>query len=245
MKKKILLVLGARSDIGLAVAYRFAKQGFNVQLAARNAITLQENYSDINIRYNVKATFHDFDVLDIKTHDKFISSLPEIPDVVLSAVGSMGKQSEDELDNKKTIEIVRTNFEGVVSIFGTIANHFKERGSGTLIGISSVAGDRGRGSNYIYGSAKAGLSAFLSGLRNRLYPYNVNVITVKPGYVLTKMTSNMKLAKVLTTNPEKVANIIYLAYKNKKNIIYVNPLWKYIMLIIKSIPENIFKKINL
>jgi len=245
MKKKSLLVLGARSDIGISVAYRFAKEGFNIQLAARNATRLQDSCSDINIRFNVLATFHEFNALDINSHEKFITSLPVLPDVVISTVGSLGKQSEDELDYKKTIEIIRTNFEGVVSILGSIANHFKERGSGTLIGISSVAGDRGKGSNYIYGSAKAGLSAFLSGLRNRLYPFNVEVITVKPGYVSTKMTSNLKLPKALTTEPKHVANNIYFAYKYKKNVIYITKMWEFIILIIKIIPENIFKKMKL
>ena len=108
-----------------------------------------------------------------------------------------------------------------------------------------MAGDRGRASNYIYGSAKAGLNAFLSGLRNRLYPYGVNVITVKPGYVRTKMTSGLKLPKALTTNPEKVSSIIYEGYKNKKDILYVLPIWKLIMILIKLIPESIFKRMKL
>ena len=181
MKKKILLVLGARSDIGLSVAHRFAKEEFDLQLAARNAYTLKNDCSDISIRYNVKSTFHEFDALDINSHEKFILSLPQIPDVVISSIGSLGIQSEDQLDVLNTVNIIRTNYEGVVSIFSLLANSFLERGSGTLIGISSVAGDRGRSSNYIYGSAKAGLTAFLSGLRNRLYPFNVGVITVKPG----------------------------------------------------------------
>ena len=126
-----------------------------------------------------------------------------------------------------------------------LANLFKIRGSGTLIGISSVAGDRGRASNYIYGSSKAGVSAFLSGLRNRLYPFGIHVLTVKPGFVQTKMTSHINLPKKLTTNPEKVANSIYYAYKSRKNIIYVMPIWKYIMLFIKLIPESFFKKMKL
>ena len=164
---------------------------------------------------------------------------------MLSSIGSLGNQSEDELKVSNTVNIIRTNYEGVVSIFGLLANFFLKRGSGTLIGISSVAGDRGRASNYIYGSAKAGLTAFLSGLRNRLHPFNVKVITVKPGYVSTKMTSDLNLPKSLTTNSKKVADHIYFAYKYKKNIIYIKPNWKYIMLIIKLIPEPLFKRIKL
>ena len=183
MKDETLLLLGAKSDIGIAVAHKFAKEGFNIQLAARNAERLKEDCADINIRYNVDASFHEFDALDLKSHESFISTLPKLPSIAISAVGILGNQKENEKDIKKSIEIIRTNYEGIVSIFSYLANDFQIRGSGTLIGISSVAGDRGRGSNYIYGSAKAGFSTFLSGLRNRLYPYGVDVITVKPGFV--------------------------------------------------------------
>ena len=245
MKGKTLLVLGAKSDIGIAVAHKFAKEGYDIQLAGRNAETLEKDCSDIKIRFNVNATFHELDALDINTHRNFVYSLPKLPNIVISAIGLLGIQKENEKDVLRSIEIIRTNFEGIVSIFSHLANNFQIRGSGTLIGISSVAGDRGRASNYLYGSAKAGFSAFLSGLRNRLYPYGVDVITVKPGFVETKMTAHMKLPKFLTTNPYKVANSIYLAYKNKKNIIYVKSIWEYIMKFIKLIPESIFKKMKL
>ena len=245
MKKKSLLVIGAKSDIGIAIAHRFAKEGYDVQLAARNSNILKNDCSDIKIRYGVDATFHEFDALNISLHGKFISSLPKIPDVAIYSIGTLGKQKENGKNIVQSIEIIRINFEGLVSIFGYLANHFQERGSGSLIGISSVAGDRGRATNYVYGSSKAGLSAFLSGLRNRMYPYGVNVITVKPGFVKTKMTSHINLPKKLTTSSQKVANAIYLAYKYKKDIIYVKPIWKYIMQLIKLIPESFFKRMKL
>ena len=226
MKNKSLLVLGAKSDIGIAIAHRFAKEGCDVQLAARNSNTLKNDCSDIKIRYGVDATFHELDALNLSSHEKFVSLLPKIPDIAIYAIGTLGEQKENEKNIAQSIEIIRTNFEGLVSIFGYLANHFQERGSGSLIGISSVAGDRGRASNYVYGSSKAGFSAFLSGLRNRMHPYGVNVITVKPGFVETKMTSHINLPKQLTTNSQKVANAIYLAYKYKKNVIYVKPIWK-------------------
>ena len=245
MKKKSLLVIGAKSDIGIAIAHRFAKEGYDVQLAARNSNILKNDCSDIKIRYGVDATFHEFDALNISSHGKFISSLPKIPDVAIYSIGTLGEQKENGKNIVQSIEIIRINFEGLVSIFGYLANHFQERGSGSLIGISSVAGDRGRATNYVYGSSKAGLSAFLSGLRNRMYPYGVNVITVKPGFVKTKMTSHINLPKKLTTSSQKVANAIYLAYKYKKDIIYVKPIWKYIMQLIKLIPESFFKRMKL
>ncbi len=245
MKKKSLLVLGAKSDIGIAIAHRFAEEGCDVQLAARNSNTLKNDCSDIKIRYGVDATLHELDALNISSHEKFLSSLPKIPDIAIYSIGTLGEQKENEKNIAKSIEIIRINFEGLVSIFGHLANYFQERGSGSLIGISSVAGDRGRATNYIYGSSKAGLSAFLSGLRNRMYPYGVDVITVKPGFVKTKMTSHINLPKNLTTDSKKVANAIYQAYKYKKNIIYVKPIWKFIMQLIKLIPESFFKRMKL
>ena len=242
MNTKTLLLLGAKSDIGLAVAHRFAKEGFNIQLAARNSKSLKEECCNIMIRHNVKSTFHELNILDYESYEHFLNSLPVLPTVVLSAIGLLDNQNESEADIEKTILVVRTNFEGVIILLSKLANKFVRRGSGTIIGISSVAGDRGRGSNFIYGSAKAGLSAFLSGLRNKLYESNVNVITIKPGYVKTKMTSNLKLPRLLTTNPKTVANYIYNAYKKKKNIVYVTTIWQYIMKVIKLIPETIFKK---
>jgi len=245
MSKNIILVLGASSDIGINVAKKFAQEGFDIQLAGRASHNLEDECSNLSIRYNVNAHFYELDALDINSHENFVRSLPKLPNVVISAIGLLGEQSESEIKIKKNLTVIRTNFEGVVSLFSIFANYFIERGNGTLIGISSVAGDRGRASNYIYGSAKAGLTAFLSGLRNRLYPHGINVITVKPGYVKTKMTLGLKLPKVLTTNPEKVSNLIYEAYKYKKNILYVLPIWKLIMFLIKLIPESIFKKMKL
>ena len=245
MKKKTLLVLGAKSDIGIAVAHAFAKKGFDIQLASRNSKTLKDDCSDITIRYGVLATFHEIDALDLNSHEKFISTLPKVPNIAFSAIGVLYSQQECEKDIKKSLTVMRTNFEGIVSILSHFANLFQERGSGAIIGISSVAGDRGRASNYIYGASKAGFTAFLSGLRNRLYPYGVDVITIKPGFVRTKMTKHIDLPNSLTSNSKKVAHSIYLAYKNKKNIIYVEPIWKYIMGFIKIIPENIFKRLKL
>ncbi len=245
MIKNVLLVLGASSDIGISVAKKFAQEGFDIQLAGRNSYNLEKDCNNLRIRYKVNANFYELDALDINSHEKFVRALPILPNVVVSAIGLLGDQSESELEIKKNINVLRTNFEGVVSLFSIFSNYFIDRGNGTLIGISSVAGDRGRASNYIYGSAKAGLNAFLSGLRNRLSPHGVNVITVKPGYVTTKMTLGLKLPKALTTNPKKVSYFIYKAYKNKKNVLYVLPIWKFIMFFIMLIPESIFKKMKL
>ncbi|MEP4341571.1 MAG: SDR family NAD(P)-dependent oxidoreductase, partial [Lentilitoribacter sp.] len=126
-----------------------------------------------------------------------------------------------------------------------LANRFEERGSGTIVGISSVAGERGRASNYIYGSAKAGVTAFISGLRNRLAKRGVHVVTVLPGFVATQMTEGMDLPAKLTAEPSDVADAIARAVGGKKDVIYVIPTWHLIMLIIRNIPESIFKRMNI
>ena len=138
-----------------------------------------------------------------------------------------------------------TNYTGVVSLFNIIANDFEDRRSGFMVGISSVAGDRGRKNNYIYGSAKAALTAYLSGLRNRLYDAQVHVMTVKPGFVATKMTEGMDLPEKLTAQPEEVAEDIYKAQQKNKNVLYTKWMWRWVMMMIKMIPEWKFKGMSL
>jgi len=126
-----------------------------------------------------------------------------------------------------------------------IAKYYIGQKKGTIIGISSVAGDRGRASKLIYASAKAAFTTYLAGLRNKCFGYNVHVMTVQPGFVYTKMTENQPLPKLITSTPVQVADIIYRAYQRKTNILYVKWFWRYIMLIIQIIPEFQFKKMSL
>ena len=140
---------------------------------------------------------------------------------------------------------LRSNFEGPASILAVLAERFVERGEGAIVGVSSVAGLRGRASNYIYGSAKAGFTAFLSGLRNRFAKQNVQVITVLPGFVATRMTEAMDLPPRLTARPEDVAKSIVGAVRQRKDVIFVRGIWRVIMAIICALPEAIFKKTKL
>ena len=240
-----LLILGARSDIAKAVAHKFAKNGFNVYLAARNHQELGRDVRDVEIRYHVKAQAVEFDALDYAGHQDFYEDLQEKPLGVVCAVGYLGNQKKAELDFNEADKIIRANYSGCVSILSVIANDLEKRKKGFIIGISSVAGDRGRQSNYYYGSAKAGFSAFLSGLRNRLSRSNVAVITVKPGFVDTKMTEGMDLPPFLTSQPNEAAEDIYRAWEKRKDVVYTKWFWRWIMLAIKSIPEWIFKKMKL
>jgi short-subunit dehydrogenase len=157
----------------------------------------------------------------------------------------MEQQAENERDIQAAARVMRSNYEGPASILAVLANRFEERGSGTLVGISSVAGDRGRATNYVYGSAKAGFTAFLSGLRNRLAKHGVHVVTVLPGFVATKMTEDMDLPAKLTAQPSEVADAIARAVERKKDVIYVRPIWQLIMLIIRNIPERVFKRMKI
>ena len=143
----------------------------------------------------------------------------------------------------KKVEVVTLNPASDFS--NIIANDFEKRRSGFIVGISSVAGDRGRKSNYIYGSAKAGFSAYLSGLRNRLHSVHVQVLTVKPGFVRTKMTEGMDLPERLTAQPEEVAKDIFKAQQRGRDVLYAKGMWRWIMLVIKTIPEWLFKRMDL
>ncbi|MCR9271141.1 MAG: SDR family oxidoreductase [Hyphomonadaceae bacterium] len=245
MKKLPILILGARSDIGMAVAHKLASMGHPIQLAARGANSLLADKTNIELRYNVTVTLHEFDALALDTHDAFVAGLGELPQIAVCAVGLLGDQYQAEQDVQVASLIVRSNFEGPASILGVLANHFEKRGSGILVGISSVAGERGRATNYVYGSAKAGFTAFLSGLRNRLARKGIHVLTVLPGFVATRMTEGLDLPATLTTQPSRVAEAIAHACKRKKNVIYVGRVWWLITFVIRRIPEALFKRLRI
>ncbi len=245
MNNRPVLILGARSDMALAIAHSFAKEGHPVQLAARNPDDLEAARNDLQVRYSVDVSLHAFDALDTAGFEGFLDALPALPHIAVCAVGLMGEQAENETDSAAATQVLRANFEGPALIFAALANRFAERGSGTLVGISSVAGDRGRATNYVYGSAKAGFTAFLSGLRNRLAEHGVHVVTVLPGFVATKMTEDLDLPAKLTAQPEEVGEAVYRAVKSKRNVIYVRKIWWLVMAIIRNIPEMIFKKLKI
>jgi len=238
-----VLVLGATSDIGMAIAKKFAAAGYNIQLAARKPELLGPLKSDIDIRYKVDCTLHAFDAVKYDTHAAFFDALK--PDVTITIFGTMYDEEDAFNDWSLAETMINTNYTGAVSILNIAAKYYIEQQKGAIIGISSVAGDRGRASKLIYGSSKAAFTAYLAGLRNKCFKDNVHVMTVKPGFVYTRMTENMPLPKPLTSTPEEVADIVYNGFAKKKNTIYVKWFWRYIMLIIKNIPEFQFKKMKL
>lgn len=240
-----ILIIGAKSDIAKAVARKYAEQGYDLYLAARQASELESFSTDINIRTKRQIQLVELDILDYSSHEDFYNTLEHKPLGVITAVGYLGEQKKAQSNFNEAQKIIETNYTGVVSLLNIVADDLEKRKNGFIVGISSVAGDRGRKSNYLYGSAKAALSAYLSGLRNRLYEANVHVLTVKPGFVETQMTAGMDLPEKLTAQPETVANDIFQAQQKEKNVLYTKWMWQWIMLIIKCIPEWKFKGMSI
>lgn len=242
---KTLLMLGAKSDIGLAIAHEFSAQGFDLILAARDATSLDASKADIEVRYQNSVEIVDFDVLDYSSHCAFYETLSCKPDVVASVVGYLGEQDKAQSDFEHARKIIDSNYTGLVSILSCVAEDMAIKKSGALIAVSSVAGDRGRPSNYCYGSAKGGFSLFLEGLAARMSKLGVKVLDVKPGFVATRMTAGMGLPQALVVEPTVIAVDVYKAYSKGKNVVYTPWFWTYIMLIIRNIPKVIFNRLSL
>lgn len=243
---KTLLVLGGSSDIGRASALRFAQAGWRILLAGRSLADLRREADDIAARTGVAVSTHAIDILETNSFEPFVAGLPGLPDAVLCVVGLLGDQSKAEADLAHASVIIRSNFEGPALLLGIFAERFEARGEGAIVGVSSVAGERGRATNYVYGAGKAGLTAFLSGLRNRFGKTKLRVVTVKPGFVRTRMTKGMALPGLLTAEPEQVAQAIYRALEVRpRDVVYVKPIWLIVMTIIKTIPEPIFKRLRI
>ncbi len=240
-----VLIIGAKSDIAKEVARVYAKNGYNLYLASRESESLADLKQDIEIRSGVEVKLVEFDITAFDTHEEFYTSLSERPLGVIVVAGFMCEQKVAQKDWSKTLQTINVNYTGALSILNIVANDFEKERRGFIVGVSSVAGDRGRKANYIYGSAKAGFSAYLSGLRNRLYESGVSVLSVKPGFVNTKMTESLDLPQNLTAQPQEVAEDIFNAQQRGRNILYTKTIWMFIMLVIKHIPESIFKKMSI
>jgi decaprenylphospho-beta-D-erythro-pentofuranosid-2-ulose 2-reductase len=240
-----VLILGATSDMGYAIAKKFAAEGYDVQLAARKPESLEPFNPTFRSGTTGNAPCMPLMRSILIRMPRFTTALSPKPDVTICVIGYMNDNEKVIQDWNESLKTINTNYTGAVSILNLIAADYAQRGAGTIVGISSVAGNRGRQSNYIYGSSKAGFTAYLSGLRNALFKKGVHVMTVLPGFVYTKMTEHLQLPKPLTAQPADVANVIYHGVLKKKNVVYVKWFWRWIMLIITSIPEAIFKKLKL
>lgn len=247
MSKKVLII-GATSAIAEALARIYAVNGSDFFLVARNKEKL--NIIAVDLVARGASTVESF-VMD--TNDiKLISAMTEKAwqalgtiDVGIVAQGTLPDQFRAEKDIFYAVNEFRTNAESVISCMTALASNFEVQGSGVLAVIGSVAGDRGKASNYLYGSAKSAIEAFTSGLRSRLFRNNVHVLLVKPGFVATAMTAKLNLPTRLTAHPDTVALDIYRGIVRHKDIVYTPWFWKFIMIVIRFIPTSIFKKLKL
>ena len=231
-----ILVIGGNSDIGYATAKVFAQNKYNVHLVSRNTSQLELKKKEIENLYKVACKITSLDILNKENVNNFFNEYLESPTIILIAVGYM------EVDEKNYEQIANINYLSPMTfIEKSLIKYKTQKKLDTIIGISSVAGDRGKKKGSIYSSSKSAFSSYLDGLRQKLYLDGIHVITVKPGFVKTKMTENLKLPKILISNVNHVGNKIFKAYRSKKNTLYVPRYWSIIMFIYKMIPEKIFK----
>jgi decaprenylphospho-beta-D-erythro-pentofuranosid-2-ulose 2-reductase len=242
-----ILVLGATSGIAEACIRLWANRGDALYLVARNADKLAVVAADARTRGASHIGMATANLDDTGAHPEVlahaINSLGGL-DVAFLALGVLGDQSEAERNFATADQILHTNFTAPVSLLTWLANYTAQRHAGTLAVLSSVAGERGRKSNYVYGSSKAGLTAFVDGLRNRIDREGVRVMTIKPGPVKTAMTEGMK-GSAKFADVEVVAATLVKAIDKGTDVVYVPGIWRVIMAVIRAIPERIFKKLNL
>lgn len=241
-----MIVLGSNSEVAQAFVEKALNSGekhSKIFLFTSNRETAEKFAKHLEVKYVQQSEIIELDLLqpiDFSTFENISSNL------LFCATGFLGLGTDEGLyDNRNTKNIIDVNYAKLVPVLNYFADKMERKRTGTIIVLSSVAGERGRQSNFIYGSAKAGLTAYLSGLRNYLFDKKVHVLTVKPGFMATKMTEGLPLNPKLTATPKQAADAIYKAYKNGRNTAYILPIWAIIMLVIRNIPEFIFKKLKL
>ena len=242
-----LLIIGATSAIAQAYARIRAQAHDEIFLVARNSERLQILSADLQTRGACIAGTMSLDVTAFEEHEAMLATVLEKLgglDTVLIAHGTLADQKIAERNFTVAEQEIKTNFLSVVSLLTPIATHLEQQRHGTIAVISSVAGDRGRRSNFIYGSAKAGLSAYLAGLRSRLHGCGVTVLTIKPGFVDTPMTAHLRKG-LLFASPERIAGGIDRAIRGRKDVVYLPGFWFWIMLVIRWVPEFIFKRLKI
>lgn len=242
-----VVIIGATSAIAEATARLYASRGARLFLIARSSQKLQDIASDLKVRGASAVEFATLDVNDTAMHSSVLDqawNFLRAPDVVLLAHGTLPDQKACEASVETALVEFATNATSTIALLTLIAHRMQSSGQGTIAVISSVAGDRGRASNYLYGAAKAAISTFLSGLRQRLNSDGVNVLTIKPGFVDTPMTRDFKKG-ALWAKPEAIARGILKAIDRHRSVAYLPWFWSGIMLIIKHVPESVFRRIKL
>jgi short-subunit dehydrogenase len=242
-----ILALGATSAIAEATLRIFAARGARFYLVARNPDKLHAVASDLRTRGAASVATHVMDLDDTTAHPAMLAAAAAnlgVVEIALLAHGVLGDQPEAEASYPAAEAILGTNFLAPVSMVTWLANYFESTRQGTLAVISSVAGDRGRKSNYVYGASKGALNIFLDGVRNRIDRSGVQVLTIKPGFVATPMTAHLP-KNALFAQPSAVGRGIVAAIEKRRDVVYVPAFWALIMLMIRAVPRSIFKKLNL
>jgi len=242
-----ILIFGATSAIAEATARRLASPQATFFLVGRNPQRLAAISDDLCVRTGNPVHQQSADLDALAQHpriiDKALAALGGL-DLVLIAHGTLPDQQVCEQDVARSMAAIHTNALSAISLSSLIANHFETAGHGTLVVIGSVAGDRGRQSNYVYGAAKGMLAIFLQGLRNRLTAAGCQVITIKPGFVDTPMTTDFPKG-ALWAQPDDIAQGIVKAIRKKSDVVYLPCFWYAIMGLVRAIPERIFKRMPL
>jgi len=242
-----VLIIGATSAIATAFARQCATRKGRIFVVARNATRLQMLVDDLQVRGAAAISSRVLDVRNLDQHAEVLLAAVEflkVLDVVLIAHGSLPDQGVCETESSMLQQALQVNGNATINLLALAANQLQLQHCGSLLVISSVAGDRGRASNYVYGAAKAAVTAFASGLRNRLYRDNVQVITVKPGFVDTPMTASFKKG-LLWAQPEAIAQGMQRAIEKQRDVVYLPAFWRPIMWLIRMLPEGIFKRLQL
>ena len=236
------IILGATSDMARPFLRRLAADGNALFLAGRNAPALSELAEDCRLRGAPHAESLQYDARDPSNYAALVAQLAALEGELNIAVfcGSMPDQAEIDADPALIETVMADSYTGPATFLQMMIPHLESRGTGTVLGVGSVAGDRGRLGNYVYGAAKSAFATYLSGLRNRAGRKGVHVITVKPGPVETRMTAGMKMP--FMTTPEAVADDLIAAIQKKRNTVYTARIWQVVMMVIRLIPEPIFKK---
>ncbi len=247
---KRIVIFGGTSAIAECAARLWVARGCSVFLVGRNAEKVEAICDDLRVRAGPSQKIGSA-VADLNDHEKHAALVKSAEDelggldVALIAHGSLPNQTECEKSVAQTLAEINTNALSVLSLLTVMANYFEPRGNGAIVAISSVAGDRGRKSNYVYGAAKGLVTLFMQGLRNRLAAKGVVVVTIKPGFVDTPMTKDFEKKGFLWAKPETIAAGIVQAEERRSDVVYLPWFWRYIMLIIRHIPERIFKRLSL
>lgn len=244
-EREPVVILGATSTIARGIASAFARRGYPLLLGGRNLEETSRLASDFKVRHGVEARAFCFDA-EGEDPARALEALP--PGRPLAGVvvcfGLLGEQEQATRDPQSAARIIQVNLGAAVALLTPLANQLEEQGRGFVAALASVAGDRGRQSNYIYGSAKGGLAIFLQGLRQRLSKRRVTVTTIKPGFVDTRMTWGLP-GLFLVAAPERVGELAVRAILAGKPVVYLPWFWRWIMLIIRAIPERVFQRLKL